>query len=270
MTMTTMARTTNSRLGDRRRVATPVRPQGSLRQHDPDVASPCETVTLLLDGHAVRLPCLRCGSATVPISPVFFLVGRSASTASCRLCEAQHYLSLARTQNGFAVCYQRYTLRHPLEYYDVGEVPPIVRLHAGRHATDRQDSDIFAGPIVVYPRKRRFSQSEVNTLWRASKGRCHICRRHWALGQHGPRGWHIDHVIPHVGGGRDVERLPSLRVACGTCNRKKGKGYTEASIRLGLCRLVELLAGERGYGHLTARRFQAANFSVQRPPRRRR
>ena len=236
--MTSMASTGKRRYGGGRRVAAPVRPQLPLRQHDPEMASPCKTV---------RLPCLRCGKVTVPIIPIFFLAGRrGACTVSCRSCKAQHYLSVSRTQNAFTVCYQPYTLRYPLECYDPGEAPPIVRLHAGRHSTGGSDNDIFAGPIVVYPRKRHFSRSEFKVLWQASMGRCHICGRQWALEQHGARGWHIEHVIPHIGGGRDVEELPNLRIACATCNLKKGKGYTEASIRLGLCRLVELLARDRG------------------------
>ena len=236
-TMTSMASTGKRRCGEGRRVAVPIRRQRPLRQHNPEIASAWKMV---------RLPCLRCGRLTVPIIPALFRAGRRASTVSCRCCEAQHYLSLSRKQNTFIVCYQSYTLRYPLEYYDDNEAPPIVRLHGGRHSTGGSGNDIFAGPIVVYPRKRRFSSSQLKALWLASKGRCHICGRRWALDQRGPRGWHIDHVIPHIGGGRDVEELPNLRIACATCNLKKGKGYTEASIRLGLCRLVELLARDRG------------------------
>jgi 5-methylcytosine-specific restriction endonuclease McrA len=158
------------------------------------------------------------------------------------LCEAQHYLSVTRERDTFAICYQRYTLRYPLEYYDDGEVPPIATLHAGRHAAGESDGETFAGPIVVYPRKRRFSRCEVEAIWRATKGRCHICSQRWPIAQRGPRGWHIDHMIPHIGGRREVEELPNFRVACARCNLKKGKGYTEASIRLGLRHVVELLA----------------------------
>jgi 5-methylcytosine-specific restriction endonuclease McrA len=129
-----------------------------------------------------------------------------------------------------------------LEYYDDGELPPIATLNACRHSAGESSDDRFAGPIVVYSRKKSFSRSEVEAIWRATKGRCHICHQCWPLDRRGKRGWHIDHVIPHIGGGREVEKLPNFRVACARCNLKKGKGFTEASIRLGLCQLVELLA----------------------------
>jgi 5-methylcytosine-specific restriction endonuclease McrA len=120
-------------------------------------------------------------------------------------------------------------------------VPPNVTLYARRSASDEWDDETFAGPIVVYPRKRRFSRFEVEAIWRASKGRCHICKQRWPIAARGPRGWHIDHVIPHIGGGREVEELWNLRVACAKCNLKKGKGYTKAVISLGLRHLVEVL-----------------------------
>lgn len=191
------------------------------------------------------LPCLRCGNPAVPIIPLFLLKGRSASTFLCRLCDTQHYLSVARESGVFVICYQRYTLRYPLEYYDEGVEPPNVILHVKGHSTDESDNVTYAGPIVVYPRKRRFSQSEVEAIWQATKGRCHICHQRWKLSQRGMHGWHIDHVIPHIGGGRDSEALPNFRVACAKCNLRKGRGFKEASIRLGLRRLVELLQEER-------------------------
>lgn len=189
----------------------------------------------------VPLPCLRCGDLTVPVAPLFLLVGRGASTFPCQSCEAQHYLGIARDGNAFTVCYQRYTLRYPLEFYDEGD-PPIARCHVDGQSGDESDDEVFAGPIMVYPRKRRFLRSEVVAIWQATKGRCHICNQRWRVDQRGADGWHIDHVVPHVGGGRDTEEMPNFRVACGICNLKKGKGYTEASIRLGLRRLVEALA----------------------------
>ena len=228
-----MASRTRTRRSGRQRSRTFTRHQGPSQQPHPDVASPFEIVPL---------PCLRCGKLTVPIAHLFLLVGDRASTFSCRACEAHHYLSVTRERDTFAVRYQRYTLRYPLEYYDDGEVPPIAILHAGRHAAGESDGETFAGPTVVYPRKRRFARSEAEAIWRATKGRCHICSQRWQIAQRGPRGWHIDHVIPHIGGGCEVEEVPNFRVACARCNLKKGKGYTGASIRLGLRHLVELLA----------------------------
>ncbi len=200
----------------------------------------------------VHLPCLRCGRPAVPVIPVRFVIGPSASIFSCRLCQGTHYLSVSSASSTFVVCYQRYTLRYPPEYYEV-EAPPIVRVRAGRHSGDEPDNDAFSGPIVIPLRKRHFLRSEVQTLWRASNGRCHICDREWTVEQRGARGWHIDHLIPHIGGGLDVERLPNFRVACARCNLKKGTGYAEARIRLGLRALVELLARYRDYSQRSPR-----------------
>lgn len=52
----------------------------------------------------------------------------------------------------------------------------------------------------------------------------------------------MDHLIPHTGGGADTETLENMKVACSRCNLKKGKGYSEAAIRLGLKELVQALA----------------------------
>ncbi len=211
----------------------------SIHSQEPPQQQGADTASLFM---VVLFPCLRCGGPRVPIFPRFFISGRGASMFTCRSCEAKHYLSVTRQRGAFAVCYQRYTLRYPLEYYDKSEMPPVATLKAPWHSACESDDEMFAGPIVVYPRKRRFSRSEVEVIWRATKGCCHICTRRWHLDQRGARGWHIDHVIPHIGGGREADKLPNFRVACATCNLKKGKGFTEASIRLGLRRLVELLA----------------------------
>lgn len=82
---------------------------------------------------------------------------------------------------------------------------------------------------------------EVEKIWRASNGRCHICKRKWNLDQRSKYGWHIDHVIPHIGGGQDVEKLSNMRVACSACNLKKGKGYLESNIRKSINQLVTVM-----------------------------
>lgn len=186
----------------------------------------------------VALPCLRCGTSAVLVSFLFPL--NSRDVISCRRCDAKHYLSVRREAWGLHVCYHLYTLRYPLDQYDQDFDPPVVRLKTSSHAADVDSAVIFSGPITIYPRKKRFSPSEVQAIWRASKGRCHICGRSWRLRDRSVRGWHIDHVIPHIGGGEEVERLLNLRVACARCNLKKGKGFTEKSIRLALRQLAEL------------------------------
>lgn len=189
----------------------------------------------------VWLPCLRCGQRSVPIPTLFLCPDGSASTWNCRArpCETEHFLSVNRQDNSFVICYQRYTLRYPLEYYDEGVTPPNVRVYPRRHPIGQIDESGYGGPVTVYPRKKRFSPAEIKSIWDATRGHCHICKRQWQLDQRSIRGWHVDHVIPHIGGGRDTEHVANFRVACARCNLKKGKGFTEAAIRLGLRELVQ-------------------------------
>jgi len=190
----------------------------------------------------VWLPCLRCGEQSVPIPSHFLRIDGNGSTWTCRArpCEAEHFLSVNRQGEKFMIAYQRYTLRYPLEFYDEGITPQNVRLHV-REPEGQLIEGGYAGPVVVYPRKKRFSLTEIKSIWEASGGRCHICKRRWQIAQRGVRGWHIDHVIPHIGGGRETEHVANLRVACAICNLKKGKGVTNASILLGLRDLVRSL-----------------------------
>lgn len=189
----------------------------------------------------IPLQCLRCGDLAVPVAPLFVVMDRGRLTVSCRFCDAEHYLAIREERDGFFVSYQRYTNRHPLEDYDEYDAsdPPVVRFKVLGGSGGGAD-DGFSGPIAIYPR-RQCSRPEVSAIWRATKGRCHICGRSWRLNQRGARGWHIDHVIPHSGGGSDVEELPNLRVACAVCNLRKGKGYTQASVWLSIRPLIETI-----------------------------
>ena len=191
----------------------------------------------------VWLPCLRCGAVSVPIATILVRSDGRGSTWNCRgrPCEAEHFLSIMRKDNKVVICYQRYTLRYPLEFYDEGVMPVDVRLYMGKSSETQFDETGYIGPVVVYPRKKRFSPAEVKAIWQATHGRCHICARRWRHDQRGVHGWHIDHVIPH-GGGRETECTENFRVACAICNLRKGKGFTEAAIRLGLRNLVGSLA----------------------------
>jgi len=190
---------------------------------------------------AVHLPCLRCGELAVLVPFLFAVGGRS--TLNCWGCETVHYLRVTGSGSRFEVCYQRYTLRHPLSFYD-GDDPPVVWLNV--EGESGGEPDCFAGPVVIHPRRTRTSE-EVRAIWRATNGMCHICRkRKWRLNQRGKKGWHIDHVIPHIGGGSDVEEVANLRVACWKCNLKKGRGYVDAQVRLGLQQLIaRFYAGPR-------------------------
>lgn len=184
----------------------------------------------------VPFPCLRCGRLGVAVSVFSFVMGGSQHTFGCRLCDAMHYVGVSRRRGRLIVAYDRYSRRYPLEAYDEDLALTVVTMHARATPTANRESDAPFGPTVVYPRKRRFSAVEVHAVWAASRGRCHICKKHWALSKHGRGGWHIDHLIPHIGGGSDTETMPNFRVACAKCNLEKGRGYkrsnVEASIRL--------------------------------------
>ena len=105
---------------------------------------------------------------------------------------------------------------------------------ASQPASPSDDPDeTLCGPIVVYKRKR-FSLAEVRTIWKRSCHRCHLCGKVWKLSQRGRYGWHIDHVIPNIGGGHKTEEMSNFRVACATCNLRKGRGYTSKIIRQAL------------------------------------
>jgi 5-methylcytosine-specific restriction endonuclease McrA len=186
----------------------------------------------------VVLPCLRCGANAVLVGFFFQFAGRD--TIPCRRCEAMHYLAVRRAEHGFGITYQRYTLRYALEFYDEDEAYPIAELAGGADPGGDLQMGPASGPIMVYSRKTRFTRGEVEKIWRATGGLCHLCRqRRWRIDERGARGWHIDHIIPHIGGGVGVERLPNFRVACAQCNLTKGRGYAEAQLRLGLRKLVE-------------------------------
>jgi len=163
-------------------------------------------------------------------------VGRD--TLSCRACETEHFLSVRRDGNLFDVRYHRYTLRYPLEYYDSGMEPPVVELRTDAASSGTEAQETFSGPIKIYARKSRFTQTEVRAIWQVTRGACHICRYTWRVEERGRRGWHIDHVIPHIGGGADTEQLQNFRVACAKCNLRKGRGYTKTQVQLGIRRLL--------------------------------
>lgn len=182
----------------------------------------------------VPLPCLRCGDLSVPVNVALGFSPRDV--IPCMHCDALHYLALYFIGDRLHVCYQRYTQRYPLEEYD-GSDPHIIICHSRKGS---KEPDTFSGPITVFPRKR-FKPDEVRQVWRASGRRCHICGKKWRLKDRSRTGWHIDHVIPHIGGGADTEEMPNFRVACAKCNLSKGRGYTEKQVKLGIRRLIEEL-----------------------------
>ena len=61
--------------------------------------------------------------------------------------------------------------------------------------------------------------------------------------QRGRKGWHVDHVIPNGGGGRETEMLDNFGVACAGCNLRKGRGYTNRSIKEAIRNLFTNVSG---------------------------
>lgn len=191
---------------------------------------------LRLPPEPVVFPCLRCGREGVLIPPWFFLDCRG--TYSCHYCEAEHFLLLKHEADEFIVCFDRWTRRYPLESYDDCEEPDlrVVRLQASGFSP--QEYENVTGPIVVSRRKKRFMKPELKSIWKVSNGRCHICKRRWRLKDHSRTGWHVDHVIPNIGGGPGTELMTNFRIACVKCNLKKGRGYKELDIGNTVARLL--------------------------------
>ena len=199
------------------------------------------------------LTCMRCGLDAVPVT-VFFSIG-FRDTVTCHRCEFEHYLAIRRVDDHIEVVYNPYTRRYPLDSYDEGD-PEVVVLK-GVSSDANFDLPGGPGPICIYTRKRRYSKKEVQIIWESSEGKCHLCRKRWQLDQRGIYGWHIDHVIPHAGGGKDTEEITNLKVACAKCNLKKGRGYTQQQLTSSIGRFIEWLEQRE------TRIQRAKNFSVE-------
>jgi len=164
-------------------------------------------------------------------------------TIAClaRECGVDHYLEIRLGPAGVEVIYDRHTLRYPVEMYDAGAYP-VTKMRVDAGALPSQPDDEFRGVITIYRRKRYFSAKELRAIWEASNRRCHLCGRAWSLRGRSRTGWHIDHVIPNVGGGIATERPENFRVACAKCNLRKGRGYTSHRILTAVRELVDRLA----------------------------
>jgi hypothetical protein len=192
-----------------------------------------------LSPRVLTLPCKACGQWRVS-----FLIAEpfgSFGPVHCRNreCEAAHDLIVSPAQRtGWLVIFDRNTLRYPDEHSD--EPPhPVIRFKALKRAF-AGDADTVDGPIIVAKRKTYFSKSEIRAIWQRTHGRCHLCRRkRWRLNQRARFGWHIDHVLPNVGGTNGTESPDNFRVACARCNLRKGRGYRHGEIRACLTRFMK-------------------------------
>jgi 5-methylcytosine-specific restriction endonuclease McrA len=127
--------------------------------------------------------------------------------------------------------YDRDTRRYPSDYYD--ETPTVIVKLAKVSLNSLENDDTpypSHGPIIVY-RRKRFSSHDIRTIWLQSCRQCHLCGKQWKLKERARNGWHVDHVIPNNGGGKDTEMMANFLVACARCNLKKGRGYTPRMIR---------------------------------------
>jgi len=181
------------------------------------------------------LPCLRCGRDSVGVSLLTGATRRENVWCLAQGCEAVHYLRIGPDSGGLDVVYDRYTVGYPLEAYDEGGVPAPPRAH--KAGAQSLDEDGFSGSVAVYPRKRRFSGAEAAEVWKASKGRCHLCGHRWGPGERGKKGWQIDHVIPHVVG-TGAEKPTHFRLSCTACKAGKGRLQRQAHLSRSIRDLV--------------------------------
>jgi hypothetical protein len=176
---------------------------------------------------ALFLPCLRCNRLSVAAMVVIPLETGEIYELSCKKCGTAHFLILRRENSSWRVFYDRDTRRYPLEFYDEPPFSTIKIKGISLKVFDSEEQP-FAnrGPIKIFKR-RGLSPAEIALVWRRSNRRCHICGKFWHLGDHGTRGWHLDHDVPNSGGGQDTESILNLLVACSKCNLEKGNGHPQ-------------------------------------------
>lgn len=194
-------------------------------------------MTNSLGTFATQLLCLRCGQGAVIIPFLFALTKRD--TFSCQNCQTEHYLEVRQSESRILITYDRYTLKYPLDDYGPNEIPIVAKLHSSFPYKEKEDGESFSGPWVIYPRKKSYTKNEVEQIWIKSSCKCHLCGKSWKLEERSQAGWHIDHIIPHVGGG-NTEHIGNLRVACSKCNLAKGRGYTQSDLKISIRNFLEM------------------------------
>lgn len=128
---------------------------------------------------------------------------------------------------GLDLTYDRYTMGYPLESFAEGG--RAAARGARAPGAGRSDDDGFSGFIAVFPRKRRFDRAAAQAVWKASKGRCHLCGKRWGANKRGGDGWMIDHVIPLATGGSAAGPV-NFRLACSNCTIAKGRRGRQANL----------------------------------------
>lgn len=173
------------------------------------------------------LPCLRCGRDSVGVSLLTGAARRENVWCLAQDCEAVHYLRIAPDTGGLDLAYDRYTVGYPLEMFDEGSTPTPT---GAQGPQDRPtDDDGFSGFVAVYPKKARFSAAEVRAVWKASKGSCHLCGKHWGPEKRGKKGWQIDHVVP-LGEPATTGQETKYRLSCTKCVLGKSRSHRQAHL----------------------------------------
>lgn len=186
----------------------------------------------------IVLPCLRCGLPHVAFFAPKYPTEWNSGEVPCERCCALHYLVVKRDVSECLVVYDRFTMRYPMEQYDDKTFPRVELRAINSSESSEEPEDSLVGPIVIYKRKKHFSPAEEKTIWLNSHRKCHLCGKRWKLNERSRYGWHVDHLIPNVGGGKNTENMANFRVACARCNLRKGRGYTQRIIRDALKQLL--------------------------------
>lgn len=106
------------------------------------------------------------------------------------------------------------------------------------HDVAVSENEAKSEPIVLDPvekteKRKKFSQSERETIYNRSEGRCGICGRFVPYGE-----FTVDHIVPLAKGGKND--LDNLQCACKSCNQLKGsmdyETFTQKAVAIILMR----------------------------------
>lgn len=191
-----------------------------------------------------KLYCLKCAHESVPV--LVFSLEESGGLLTCRDCGANHYLRVLPERSEISYC--RYTRRYPPEFYPQDDFSECgISIEQKWKKGQQQDTSPFGENfgLVRVQTRRKFNLKEVSEIWKNSDKKCHLCGKRWKLNQRSRSGWHIDHIIPNIGGGHETEEIENMKVACAKCNLGKGKGFSDRKLKEKLSRIIQYCAGRK-------------------------